>query len=270
MGDTDRGREVPSWPVASAVIYEDGTATLTIHNTEYPIQAHSPHAARREIISIVARDLAAELRRPVRLGTLDPDGSQGLLAVHPDGAITELAVREPSVASSNAPRRARRSTARRSGRNRDARAAAVKEQVAVTNVLGKRQRAVIALAALVPAVVGVAILINRPSGEIPQTEAHASVQNVAATSIRPFLRDRADLTATRHAAKRRKDPAKTKRPPHRKTEMRRRPATVRSRTEPSAVSPTTPATFSRAPSGAIPASSPRLAGDRAEREFLGP
>jgi MinD-like ATPase involved in chromosome partitioning or flagellar assembly len=82
---------VPAWPVADATVHADGTASLTIHGAERPLTAADPGAARAELVRLVRDELAAELGRPVRLRTLDPDGTEGLLAVAPDGAVTELA-----------------------------------------------------------------------------------------------------------------------------------------------------------------------------------
>ena len=82
---------VPAWPVADATVHADGTARLTIHGAERPLTAADPGAARAELVRLVRDELAAELGRPVRLRTTDPDGTEGLLAVAPDGVVTELA-----------------------------------------------------------------------------------------------------------------------------------------------------------------------------------
>jgi len=82
---------VPSWPIAEATVRADGTASLTIHGAERPVAAADPAAARAELVRLVRAELADELGRPVRLRTTDPDGTEGLLAVAPDGTVTELA-----------------------------------------------------------------------------------------------------------------------------------------------------------------------------------
>jgi hypothetical protein len=82
---------VPSWPVAEAAVNADGTATLTLNGQERPVSAASPDAVRAELVRIVRDELALDLGRSVRLRTLDPDGSEGLLAVAPNGSVTDLA-----------------------------------------------------------------------------------------------------------------------------------------------------------------------------------
>jgi hypothetical protein len=87
--------EVPTWPVAEASVAADGSARLTIHNTERPVDAADPDAARAEVRELVRRELARELGRPVRLRTFDPDGTEGLIAVAPDGNVTERSRTRP-------------------------------------------------------------------------------------------------------------------------------------------------------------------------------
>src|SRR5215213_2600384 len=82
---------VPAWPLADATVHADGTARLTINGTERPLSAPDPDTARAELVRLVRDELAAELGRPVRLRTTDPDGTEGLVAVAPDGQVTELA-----------------------------------------------------------------------------------------------------------------------------------------------------------------------------------
>lgn len=90
---------VPSWPVAEATVNPDGTATLTLNGQDRAINAATPAAARAELVQLVRDELALDLGRPVRLRTTDPDGSQGLLAVAPDGSVTDLApTRQPAAA----------------------------------------------------------------------------------------------------------------------------------------------------------------------------
>src|SRR3954452_13934432 len=82
---------VPAWPLADATVHADGTARLTINGAERPLTATDPETARAELVRLVRDELAADLGRPVPLRTTDPDGTEGLLAVAPDGAVTELA-----------------------------------------------------------------------------------------------------------------------------------------------------------------------------------
>jgi MinD-like ATPase involved in chromosome partitioning or flagellar assembly len=85
--------QIPNWPIAEAVVHADGSATLTIGGKQQPVTAGDPATARGELVRLVRDQLAAELGRPVRLHTVDPDGSEGQLAVAPDGSVTELSVR---------------------------------------------------------------------------------------------------------------------------------------------------------------------------------
>ncbi|MBS0592027.1 MAG: hypothetical protein JSR84_01010 [Proteobacteria bacterium] len=93
--------EIPSWPVAAATVRDDGSALLTMNGAEREITRDDAAAARAEIRRLVQTELATDLGRPVRLHTIDPDGSEGLVAIAPDGSVTEL----------SAPRGARRAIA---------------------------------------------------------------------------------------------------------------------------------------------------------------
>src|SRR3954449_106288 len=94
---------VPAWPLADATVHADGSARLTINGAERPLSASDPETARAELVRLVRDELAAELGRPVRLRTTDPDGTEGLVAVAPDGSVTELTSRSrPRPAASGA------------------------------------------------------------------------------------------------------------------------------------------------------------------------
>src|SRR4051794_18782580 len=96
--------QIPNWPIAEAVVHADGSATLTIGGTQQAVAGHDPAAARSELVRLVREQLAVELRRPVRLRTVDPDGSEGQLAIAPDGTVSELSARtRPRVAATPAP-----------------------------------------------------------------------------------------------------------------------------------------------------------------------
>src|SRR4051794_27832659 len=82
--------QIPNWPIAEATVRADGSATLTIGGEQQPVAAADPAAARGELVRLVPKQLAEELGRPVRLHPVDPDGSEGQLAVAPDGSVTEL------------------------------------------------------------------------------------------------------------------------------------------------------------------------------------
>src|SRR4051812_9932268 len=91
--------DVPRWPTASAIVRDDGSAELTMLGHTRTLTTDSPAGARTEIVRLVHDTLVDALDRPVRLTTVDPDGSQGELAIHPDGAVTELARRRGSRGS---------------------------------------------------------------------------------------------------------------------------------------------------------------------------
>jgi MinD-like ATPase involved in chromosome partitioning or flagellar assembly len=89
--------DVPTWPVAQAAVFADGSASLTIHNSERRVSPADPSKVRAELVRLVRKELAAELGRPVRLHTSDPDGTEGVIAIAPDGEVWELSRGRPGT-----------------------------------------------------------------------------------------------------------------------------------------------------------------------------
>jgi len=83
------GPAIAHWPVTSAVLYDDGTGSLTINAITEPLDAPTVGAARDVVIERVAAHALNDLGRPVRLSTIDPEGEWDL-AVHPDGYVQDL------------------------------------------------------------------------------------------------------------------------------------------------------------------------------------
>lgn len=94
---------IPQFPVVYGNVYPDGSAHINFAGHDVQLTPANIDDARAQITSYavaVARDV---LRRPVRLTTVDPDGSWAL-AAHPDGQVTDLA---PATRTVKRPRRRR-------------------------------------------------------------------------------------------------------------------------------------------------------------------
>lgn len=81
---------IPHFPVVHGNIYPDGSAHINFAGHDVPLTPKDLNEARAQITSYavtVARDV---LHRPVRLTTVDPDGTW-TLAAHADGRVTDLA-----------------------------------------------------------------------------------------------------------------------------------------------------------------------------------
>jgi hypothetical protein len=81
---------IPHFPVVHGNIYPDGSVHINFAGHDVPLTPANLNEARAQVTSYavaVARDV---LRRPVRLTTVDPDGTW-TLAAHPDGRVTDLA-----------------------------------------------------------------------------------------------------------------------------------------------------------------------------------
>lgn len=76
---------VPTWPRIDAVVRPDGSAEVTINGTSHPVQTTDVDDARAAVLALVT-DTAGKVRRPVRVSTVDPDGTWPLI-VHPDGTV---------------------------------------------------------------------------------------------------------------------------------------------------------------------------------------
>ncbi|NDR53544.1 AAA family ATPase [Actinomyces sp. 565] len=73
------------WPRVEAIINADGTAEVSIGGRAHHFAADSIDAARPEVIALIAQH-AAQLGRPLRAVTNDPDG-QWPLIIHADGVV---------------------------------------------------------------------------------------------------------------------------------------------------------------------------------------
>ena len=78
-------QDVPAIPVITALVRTDATGELTVDGTTETLQADDSARVSEEILSRVSA-LAGELGRPVRLTTVDDQGSWPLI-VHPDGNV---------------------------------------------------------------------------------------------------------------------------------------------------------------------------------------
>jgi MinD-like ATPase involved in chromosome partitioning or flagellar assembly len=78
-------RDVPTFPLITALIRSDATGELTVDGETEAIRADDSARVSEEILGRVAA-LAGELGRPVRLTTDDDRGSWPLI-VHPDGNV---------------------------------------------------------------------------------------------------------------------------------------------------------------------------------------
>lgn len=77
------------FPKIDAVLRANGTGEVTINGTSHPIQADDEAAVLREALRLIT-DTAAQLGRPVKVTTTDPDG-QGQIVVSPEGTVSEAA-----------------------------------------------------------------------------------------------------------------------------------------------------------------------------------
>ncbi|MFP3581330.1 chromosome partitioning protein ParA [Arthrobacter sp. SIMBA_036] len=82
------------FPKINAVLRANGTGEVTINGTSHPIQAEDEAAVLSQALQLIT-ETAAQLGRPVRVSTTDPDG-QGLIVVTPEGIVSEAAPAKPS------------------------------------------------------------------------------------------------------------------------------------------------------------------------------
>lgn len=82
------------FPKIDAVLRANGTGEVTINGTSHAIQADDEASVLREALRLIT-DTAAQLGRPVKVSTTDPDG-QGLIVVSPEGLVSETALAKPS------------------------------------------------------------------------------------------------------------------------------------------------------------------------------
>ncbi|MFK0042406.1 chromosome partitioning protein ParA [Paenarthrobacter sp. NPDC090517] len=83
------------FPKIDAVLRANGTGEVTINGTSHAIQAEDEAAVLSQALRLIT-DTAAQLGRPVRVSTTDPDG-QGLIVVSPEGIVSEAAPAKPSA-----------------------------------------------------------------------------------------------------------------------------------------------------------------------------
>nr|AFK88741.1 hypothetical protein [Arthrobacter sp. 31.31] len=77
------------FPKIDAVLRANGTGEVTINGTSHAIQAEDEAAVLSQALRLIT-ETAAQLGRPVRVSTTDPDG-QGLIVVSPEGIVSEAA-----------------------------------------------------------------------------------------------------------------------------------------------------------------------------------
>jgi MinD-like ATPase involved in chromosome partitioning or flagellar assembly len=83
------------FPKIDAVLRANGTGEVTINGTSHAIQAEDEAAVLSQALRLIT-ETAAQLGRPVRVSTTDPDG-QGLIVVSPEGIVSEAAPARPSA-----------------------------------------------------------------------------------------------------------------------------------------------------------------------------
>lgn len=82
------------FPKINAVLRTNGTGEVTINGTSHAIEAADEAAVLGEALRLIS-ETAAQLGRPVRVSTTDPDG-QGLIIVSPEGVVSEAAPIKPT------------------------------------------------------------------------------------------------------------------------------------------------------------------------------
>lgn len=82
------------FPKINAVLRTNGTGEVTINGTSHAIEAADEAAVLSEALRLIS-ETAAQLGRPVRVSTTDPDG-QGLIIVSPEGVVSEAAPTKPA------------------------------------------------------------------------------------------------------------------------------------------------------------------------------
>jgi MinD-like ATPase involved in chromosome partitioning or flagellar assembly len=82
------------FPKINAVLRTNGTGEVTINGTSHAIEAADEAAVLSEALRLIS-ETAAQLGRPVRVSTTDPDG-QGLIIVSPEGVVSEAAPIKPT------------------------------------------------------------------------------------------------------------------------------------------------------------------------------
>src|SRR6478735_10502515 len=83
------------FPKINAVLRTNGTGEVTINGTSHAIEADNEAAVLNDALRLIT-ETAAQLGRPVRVSTTDPDG-QGLIIVSPDGIVSEATPTKPTA-----------------------------------------------------------------------------------------------------------------------------------------------------------------------------
>ena len=81
------------FPKIDAVLRANGTGEVTINGTSHAIKAEDEAAVLSQALRLIT-ETAAQVGRPVKVSTTDPDG-QGLIIVSPEGIVSE-AVASPA------------------------------------------------------------------------------------------------------------------------------------------------------------------------------
>ncbi|TPV47823.1 chromosome partitioning protein ParA [Pseudarthrobacter phenanthrenivorans] len=82
------------FPKINAVLRANGTGEVTINGTSHAIEAANEAAVLTDALRIIT-ETAAQLGRPVRVNTTDPDG-EGLIIVSPEGVVSEASPTKPA------------------------------------------------------------------------------------------------------------------------------------------------------------------------------
>ncbi len=83
------------FPKINAVLRTNGTGEVTINGTSHAIEADNEAAVLNDALRLIT-ETAAQLGRPVRVSTTDPDG-RGLIIVSPDGVVSEATPTKPTA-----------------------------------------------------------------------------------------------------------------------------------------------------------------------------
>ncbi|BCW86462.1 hypothetical protein NicSoilE8_41350 (plasmid) [Arthrobacter sp. NicSoilE8] len=82
------------FPKIDAILRSNGTGEVTINGTSHPIEADNEATVLKEALALIT-ETAAQLGRPVKVSTTDPDG-QGTIIVSPEGTVSEAAPAQTS------------------------------------------------------------------------------------------------------------------------------------------------------------------------------
>jgi hypothetical protein len=86
--------DIPAFPNVIITMQADGSAHMNVAGTHVDYPA-GPIQETRDAIVFDVLQVATHLKRPVRMTTTDPDGTEWLLAVRPDGSLVDLTPPQP-------------------------------------------------------------------------------------------------------------------------------------------------------------------------------